>query len=87
MNTSTCDPRTGQAGTFEAETAEDAPERGIWVLMRPVRPRIHLAMGLAALGRPSIFECCPAARTLGPRIPKRRAVTHENRRSHRQRPQ
>ncbi|NCU21761.1 ABC transporter ATP-binding protein, partial [Candidatus Falkowbacteria bacterium] len=28
----------------------ETPKRGIWALMRPIRPRIHLAMGLAALG-------------------------------------
>ncbi|NCC26296.1 MAG: ABC transporter ATP-binding protein, partial [Deltaproteobacteria bacterium] len=50
MNTSTCDPSLGRVGAFETETAEALPGRGIWALMRPVRNRIHLAMGLAALG-------------------------------------
>ncbi len=50
MNTSTCDPSLGRAGVFATETTETLPGRGIWALMRPVRNRIHLAMGLAALG-------------------------------------
>jgi len=45
MNTFTCDPRASNA-----ESAASAPKRGIWTLMWPVRRRIHLAMGLAALG-------------------------------------
>lgn len=49
MNTST-QAQCAPALSFGMSTAVETPKRGIWALMRPIRPRIHLAMGMAALG-------------------------------------